>query len=75
MAIQANPNSVAVDATSLITVRGTPNVAIYWGLTGSTGTLTPINVVTDDQGRAAAVFAPAPGEEGQTATISATYGT
>lgn len=74
MSIVAIPAQVAVDATSLVSVKGEPNRAVYWSLTGSAGTLTPISIYTDDQGRAAAIFSPAPDEEGQTATVYATYG-
>lgn len=74
MALVAPPNQVAVDAAILVYLTALPNRTVTWQLTGSAGTLTVFNNVTDDLGRAAALFSPAPGEEGQVATITAEYG-
>jgi hypothetical protein len=58
----------------MVYLVGVPNRVVVWGLTGSAGTLTVFNEVTDNFGRAAALFSPAPGEEGTTATVTAEYG-
>lgn len=74
MTLIANPAVVSVDASCIITVSATPNKAVYWGVSGSTGTLAALSTYTDDQGRAVAIFTPGLGEEGSIATITATYG-
>ncbi len=74
MALYAPPGTVAVDADIMIQLSGIPSRVVIWSLSGSTGTLTVLNDVTDDFGRASAIFTPAPGEEGVTATIQVEYG-
>ena len=74
MTIQARPVPVAVDASSIISLLGPANRAVYWSMSGSSGTLSPITNATDDQGRAVAIFTPGPADEGSTAVITAAYG-
>lgn len=72
--LTAPPYVVAVDADIMVYLAGIPNRVVTWQLTGSAGTLTVFNQATDEFGRAAALFSPAPGEEGQVATVSVEYG-
>lgn len=74
MAIYATPGSVAVDASAKIVVKGPANRRVYWGLTGSNGTIAAVHEKTDANGVAAAVFTPDATDEGSTATITARYG-
>ena len=72
MSIEARPATIALDATSLIVVKGTPNKAVYWSLQGN-GTLQPLSIVTDANGTASAVLTPT-GSAGDALIVSATYG-
>ena len=74
MTIEARPTPVAVDASSIISLSGPPNRAVYWSLSGSSGTIQAVTNTTDDQGRASAIFTPAALEEGLVAVITASYG-
>lgn len=74
MALFASSDTVAVDATCLVTFVGDVDRAVYWSLTNSAGTITPIHIRTDSQGRAAAVFTPDVTDLGNAVTIHAKYG-
>lgn len=74
MSIKVTPVECAIDATALVTVTGPPNRAVYWSLSNTAGTITPINLRTDDLGRAAAIFAPDVSDLGNLATITVEYG-
>lgn len=74
MALSVSSSPVAHDAESVITVLTTPYRAVYWSLSGSAGTLTPLSNMTNSEGKAAAVFAPDAADEGSSATITVSYG-
>ena len=74
MTIEARPNPVAVDASTIISLVGPADRAVYWSLSGSSGTLAAITNVTDAQGKASALFTPDVTDEGLTAVITAAYG-
>jgi hypothetical protein len=74
MTIQARPATVAVDSSTIISVAGPPNRAVYWALGNSSGTLVALQQRTDDQGRAAAIFTPDITDLGLDALITASYG-
>lgn len=57
MSIQARPMWVAIDANSMVVVVTDPGTPISWSLEGN-GTLTPIDLVTNDLGVAAAIVTP-----------------
>jgi hypothetical protein len=69
--IQAYPQQVRADATSLLVFIGPPDSAVSWSLTGN-GTLTSISTFTDGQGRAYARYTP--GSPGDTPTVTVDYG-
>ena len=73
MAVEARPALVAIDATSMIVVKTSPNRVVYWSLLGN-GSLQPLSTVTDANGAAAAVLTPT-GAAGDQITVSVTYGT
>lgn len=69
--LKVNPNEVAQDAKATVVLVGPPRRAVLWTLTGP-GTLEPSSAMTDETGRAYAIYTP--GIAGDTATITATYG-
>ena len=54
--IQANPTTIYLDATSLVTFNGTAYMPVNWLATG--GTVNALSAATDAQGNASAVFTP-----------------
>jgi hypothetical protein len=71
MTIEARPSTVAIDATSLVVVKGPVNSPVVWSLEGN-GTLEPFSLVTDGSGVAAAKLTPT-GSVGDSLVVSVNY--
>ena len=71
MSLDAYPQAVRADATSLLVLLGPPDRAVTWSISGS-GSLAIITERTDGQGRAYARYTP--GTMGDTPTVTASYG-
>ena len=74
MSLHASTTRISVDANCLVVLKGPADRAVYWSLTNSNGTITPIHIRTDSQGRAAARFTPDNADIGNLVTIHARYG-